>query len=240
MQVQELKNSRSNNDVFNNNEDNKNNNKKEGEIKKTDTKVFVSQRPALIIDKEKILNTIDTILENDNNNQRKIKTRNVIRNNIYKREINNKIMSKTEKEKQEENNDNKNNGSFSSRRRRYDVSNKVETETEYKEKDNKETKDILDKLEYRGTRNRKNSVINNYKTSYDNVKVDRKEKVDLSVDNAPKIPEVNEGQDDSVIHSYRRRYQSITRGNKDKNEQNKIKNNDTSVDNILPKWRNIL
>ena len=59
----------------------------------------------------------------------------------------------------------------------------------------------------------------------------------MSVDNAPKIPEVNEGQDDSVIHSYRRRYQSITRGNKDKNEQNKIKSNDTSEDNILPKWR---
>ena len=67
--------------------------------------------------------------------------------------------------------------------------------------------------------------------------MDRKEKVDLSVDNAPKISEVNESQDNSVIHSYRRKYQSITRGIKDKNDQNKIKNNDTSVDNILPKWR---
>jgi len=231
IQAQELKNSRSNNDVFDNNEDNNNKNKEE-EIKKTDTKVYVSQRPALIYDKEKIINTIDTILENDNNNPRKIKTRNVIRNNIYKREINDNIINKTEKDKQEEINDNKNNGTFSSRRRRYDISNKVEAETE-----NKESNDILYKLEYRGTRNKKNSVINNYKTSYNNVKVDRKEKVDLSVDNAPKISEVNESQDNSIIHSYRRRYQSITRGIKDKNEQNKIKNNDTSVDNILPKWR---
>ena len=234
IKAQELKNSRSNNDVLNNNAENNNNNK-EGEIKKTDTKVYVSKRPAIIYDKEKIFNTIDTILENDNNNPRKIKTRNVIRNNIYKREINNNIINKTEKEKQEENNDNKNNESFNSRRRRYDVSNKVETE--YKEKDNKENNDILDKLEYRGTRNKKNSVINNYKTSYDNVKVDRKEKIDLSVDNVPNISEENENQDNSAIHSYRRRYQSITRGIKNKNEQNKVNNNDTSVDNILPKWR---
>ena len=235
IQAEELKNNRSNNDIFNSNEDNNNN--KEGEIKKTDTKVYVNQRPALIYDKEKILNTIDTILENDNNNPRKIKTRNVIRNNIYKREINDNIINKTEKDNQEENNDIKNNGSFTSRRRRYDVNSKIETETEYKEKDNQESNDILDKLEYRGTRNKKNSVINNYKTSYDNANVDRKEKVDLSVDNAPKISEVNESQDNSVIHSYRRKYQSITRGIKDKNDQNKTKNNDTSVDNILPKWR---
>ena len=235
IKAQDLKNSRSNNDVLNNNEENKNNNNKEGEIKKTDTKVYVSKRPAIIYDKEKIFNTIDTILENDNNNPRKIKIRNVIRNNIYKREINNNIINKTEKEKQEENNDNKNNESFNSRRRRYDVSNKVETE--YKEKDNKENNDILDKLEYRGTRNKKNSVINNYKTSYDNVKVDRKEKIDLSVDKVPNISEENENQDNSAIHSYRRRYQSITRGIKNKNEQNKVNNNVTSVDNILPKWR---
>lgn len=230
-QIQELKNSRSNNDVFSNNT----NNNKEGEIKKTDTKVYVSQRPAIINDKEKILNTIDTILEKDNNSPRKIKTRNVIRNNIYKREINDNIINKTEKEMQEENNDNKNKGSFNSRRRRYDLYNKAETV--YIEKDNKENNDILDKFEYRGTRNKKNSIINNNKTSYDNVKVDRKEKADLSVDNAPKISEANENQDNSATNSYRRRYQSITRGNKEKNEQNKIKNNDTSVDSIVPKWK---
>ena len=59
----------------------------------------------------------------------------------------------------------------------------------------------------------------------------------MSVDNIPKINEVNESQDNSVIHSYRRRYQSITKGKKEKNEQNKNKNNDISVDNIPPKWK---
>ena len=59
----------------------------------------------------------------------------------------------------------------------------------------------------------------------------------MSVDNVPNISEENENQDNSAIHSYRRRYQSITRGIKNKNEQNKVNNNVTSVDNILPKWR---
>ena len=50
IKAQELKNSRSNNDVLNNNTENNNNNNKEGEIKKTDTKVYVSKRPAIIYD----------------------------------------------------------------------------------------------------------------------------------------------------------------------------------------------
>ena len=241
-----LNNNRSSNNLFNN----FNSGNKKDEIKRTDTKVLYKQRPEIVSESVKSFNDCNIKSNQDtNNSQRKINSRNDLRN--YKNNYieNNKNENKKGKEKLKPDDNNNNLENFDSKRRKYGIYTKDEIE-------NNSTKNILKEenkeitISRRGTRsNRNNIIISKYSISYDNSNVYRKEKLEENSN----ISYKNSEKKDARGNLNKTGHQTIHKDNNIKieqtinNDNNNINNNKTfnnrglrEIHNIEDKGKNII
>jgi hypothetical protein len=163
-----LNNSRSSNNLFNNFiSDNK-----KDEIKRTDTKILFKQRPEIISENVKYFNAYNINSNQDINGQRRINSRNVLRNCRNNNVENSKNVNEKKKEKGKEDNNNNKKENSGSKRRKYEINNKDEIENNNLKEENKEIT-----ISRRGTRsNRNNVIISKYSTNY-NSQIEKKKKI---------------------------------------------------------------